>query len=255
VFVWTGDPARADPARVPSFHKKLGAPGWHTINGYALAQGGYRLILDNLLDLSHLAYVHLNTIGTAPYAERAVVTATKFAGGVRLQQEIRDVPAPPAYAKNYTGNIDHWQVMEYYPPSCFFLRHGNSPAAKPDEAVDISSYEAVEVYHLITPETATTGHDFWGRVGANVFHGDARVAFEQKQHQVIGEDMAVYEAQQAAILARRSSSSTDVGPSGALRTDQALSFARALLNRLCEAEQQEREPGSYGATAVLHRVR
>ena len=68
-----GDPARADPAAVPDFHW-LDDPNWGTKSAYLHVDANWQLIVDNLLDLTHLAFVHeTTTIGNAAIAENAEV--------------------------------------------------------------------------------------------------------------------------------------------------------------------------------------
>ena len=63
VWLWPGDPALADPAKIPDFHWNDGTD-WVGEGGtfYSL-QCDYRLVIDNLMDLTHEAYVHVGSIG------------------------------------------------------------------------------------------------------------------------------------------------------------------------------------------------
>ena len=63
VWIWPGDPALADPATVPDFHWNDGTD-WVGEGGtfYSL-QCDYRLVIDNLMDLTHETYVHTESIG------------------------------------------------------------------------------------------------------------------------------------------------------------------------------------------------
>ena len=65
LFVWMGDPAKADYLTIPSFHENLSNPDWDVVTGQAYVSAGYLLVLDNLLDLSHLAYVHTSSTGSS----------------------------------------------------------------------------------------------------------------------------------------------------------------------------------------------
>ena len=63
VWLWPGDPALADPAKIPDFHWNDGTD-WVGEGGtfYSL-KCDYRLVIDNLMDLTHETYVHAGSIG------------------------------------------------------------------------------------------------------------------------------------------------------------------------------------------------
>jgi vanillate O-demethylase monooxygenase subunit len=61
VFVWMGDAATADTALLPD-NFSCDHPEWHYKPGYLHYDTPYLLICDNLLDFSHLSYVHENTL-------------------------------------------------------------------------------------------------------------------------------------------------------------------------------------------------
>ena len=77
VWVWMGDPDKADESLIPDTHYNDDA-GWRGTPGYMHYDANYLLITDNLLDFSHLSYVHETTLGgSAKYAEiRPKVTRT-----------------------------------------------------------------------------------------------------------------------------------------------------------------------------------
>jgi phenylpropionate dioxygenase-like ring-hydroxylating dioxygenase large terminal subunit len=72
IWIWMGDPARADPAAIPDFHW-LDDANWGAKSSYLHVDANWQLIVDNLLDLTHLAFVHETTIGNAAIAENAEV--------------------------------------------------------------------------------------------------------------------------------------------------------------------------------------
>lgn len=62
VWVWMGDPARADEALIPH---AVGPsdPDWHIKTSHMQVAANYRLEIANLADLTHLAWVHRDTLG------------------------------------------------------------------------------------------------------------------------------------------------------------------------------------------------
>ena len=75
VWVWPGDPEKADEALIPDLRWN-DSPGWVS-PGDSLTIGCNWLVdLDNLMDLSHLTYLHGRTIGTPYVSEFPSVTKT-----------------------------------------------------------------------------------------------------------------------------------------------------------------------------------
>lgn len=71
VWVWTAEPALADPASIPDL-PWLHDGKWTVVRGYHYIEAGPLLVVDNLLDLSHETFVHAETIGNAAVADSPV---------------------------------------------------------------------------------------------------------------------------------------------------------------------------------------
>src|SRR5450631_545616 len=67
IWVWMGDPHKADPTLIPDTHY-LDDPGWRGIPDHMHYAANYLLVTDNLLDFSHLSYV---LIGEGPAQQGA----------------------------------------------------------------------------------------------------------------------------------------------------------------------------------------
>src|SRR5262249_55663467 len=81
LWVWMGDPALADPDHITDFHW-LDDPNWGAKGCYLHVKANWQLIIDNLLDLTHLAFVHESTIGNAALVENAAVKVTRAPNNV-----------------------------------------------------------------------------------------------------------------------------------------------------------------------------
>src|ERR1700712_489970 len=55
-WIWMGEAALADPDLIPDCHFQ-DDPGWASVPAYIHYKADYKLILDNLLDFSHLTFV------------------------------------------------------------------------------------------------------------------------------------------------------------------------------------------------------
>ena len=70
VWVWMGDPARADESRIPHAVGP-GDPDWNVKTSHMQVAANYRLEIANLADLTHLAWVHRDTLGAHDLETRA----------------------------------------------------------------------------------------------------------------------------------------------------------------------------------------
>ena len=244
LFIWMGDPALAAGSPVPDFHARLDDPDWRAVTGQTHAQCGYRLILDNLLDLSHLSYVHSGSTGNAAVAERAALSSEELAdGGVRVTRWMADIPPAPAFVEyaGYSTNLDRWQISTFMPPGLIAINNGSVPAGSGRQGAarntDLGTW-GFQVYHAMTPETETTTHQFWAVAHPAAFVDAAKLAkFQDQMRFVLGEDLDVYEAQQRAIGLDPEAVGTDVNPRGTIAADEALLKMRRTIRRLYGAEQ------------------
>ena len=164
IWVWMGDEAGADSHTIPRA-PWLASDDWTTVCGLEPLAARYGLLIDNLLDLSHETYLHGGYIGTPEVAETPITTEVdEDHGVVFVSRHMDDVACPPFYAKStgIEGRIDRWQDIEYHPPCLYLLHSRVAPVGvQPGPDGDDSPAFHVEVVYAITPETATTTHDFW----------------------------------------------------------------------------------------------
>ena len=164
VWVFIGDPALADPARIPRA-AWLDLDGWTTVSGMERLAARSGLLIDNLMDLSHETYLHGGYIGTPEVAETPITTEVdQEAGVVHVSRRMADAVCPPFYAKStgITGRITRWQDIEFTPPCLYRLHSRIAPVGVLPNAdgTDPAAFHG-EVVYAITPETESTTHDFW----------------------------------------------------------------------------------------------
>jgi phenylpropionate dioxygenase-like ring-hydroxylating dioxygenase large terminal subunit len=113
IWIWMGDAALADETPLADFHW-LDDPAWGAKAERLYIKSDYRLILDNLLDLTHLTFVHAGTIGTAANVEKARVKNDLAEKSVTVTRWMIDIEPPPTYARaGFIGNIDRWQILNF----------------------------------------------------------------------------------------------------------------------------------------------
>ena len=231
-WIWMGAADAADEARIPDFHE-LDDPGWRARGSRIPMACDYRLAVDNLLDLSHLTYVHQTTLGNAAVVENADVKTERHGDGVRVTRWMVDVPAPPMYRNlmDFSTNIDRWQIIDFDPPCFVKLDLGGAPTGTGAVQGDRSKGFERRSLNAITPETETSVHYFWA--DAHNFNLDQPAVTDLLYNQVLEafiEDRAVMEAQQAALDRSPGRAHVDInGDAGGLQ-------ARRILDRLAAAE-------------------
>jgi vanillate O-demethylase monooxygenase subunit len=248
LWIWMGDADAADPSSIPDF-SALEAPGAGVHRIRLHLQCNYQLAVDNLLDLSHLAYVHNTTTGNAAVAEDAVVKTFREDDTVLVKRWIRDIPPSPTFAQfgGYTGKVNLWQVSQYSPPTYIRVSYGSSEASVPlADDVDIWSHGTwgFKVFHGITPETAKTTHQFrYVAFDPTFASEDVITEFNRQNDQIINEDRVIFAVQQKALDEDpRGFSARDIQSTAPIHADPGLAMARRILEQRLQGESPAAAP-------------
>lgn len=159
VWIWMGDAASADESRLPE-QDWLSEAGWASSQGYFDLQANYVSMHENLLDLTHLSFLHANTIGTPDYA-KAPFKVDIQDGYFALDRSVVPTTLPPVWAMP-TG-LDGCDTAARIVKSEF-----KSPAF---HQVNVSFYDSkleadqrkvsrIKTAHLLTPQTHSSSHYF-----------------------------------------------------------------------------------------------
>ena len=233
LWIWMGDPALADPAKITDFHW-LDDAGWGAKSSYLYVKANWQLIVDNLLDLTHLAFVHETTIGNAALAEHATVKVTRAPNNVVVTRWIIDQPAPPTFVKvgGFKSNVDRWQIIDFVPPAFLRLDVGATPTGTGAPEGRRVGGISMRNLNAITPETETTSHYFWGQAhDFDVNNPNTTEAVFQQIRTAFQEDVAVFTAQQRMISLAPDAPQTDIN------ADTGGIQARRIVDRLYAEEQ------------------
>jgi len=201
IFVWVGDPAKADPALLPDWSPHS-SPDWTTVHGYHYVRANYLLLLDNLLDLTHLAFVHRTTLGASGpsdwLSQQEVRTDGEVVHTRRVMRNVAPSGLVRATKRFVDGKIDRFQTSEFRLPSYVLVSLGAEAAGARDDM----EFPHHIVPNNITPETETTTHYFWS-VARRYTLGDEEISklFFTVTKTAFDEDAAMIEAQQAMISA------------------------------------------------------
>ena len=223
LWIWMGEPAQADPALIPGWW-------WAEHPQWAFTQPeqihvkcNYQLVSDNVLDVTHLAYVHASSIGASSITEYPA-TVEREERLVRLTRWIRDRPPPPLYRKagGFAGNVDRWQIVEHRPP-CFSVNFAGCQDA--ERRIDLMALSAP------TPETERTTHYFFGFV-RNFGLRDAEIdgICSRDMVRVFNEDIPVLEGQQRTLELKPGAPAIDI------KVDAAPLAARRMLQAMLASQ-------------------
>jgi phenylpropionate dioxygenase-like ring-hydroxylating dioxygenase large terminal subunit len=159
VWIWMGDAAKADVAKIPDM-PWLSNPKWATTPGRLHVKTNYQFIIDNLLDLTHVSYVHKKTIAGDPREATTPTKTERLNDGVRVGRWMIDFVPPPLFAKagNFTTNVDRWQHVTWHPPGIVYLDVGCAKTGTGAPQGDRSQGISIWSSHLITPETEHSSH-------------------------------------------------------------------------------------------------
>lgn len=160
IMVWMGNPDLADPSLLPD-NFSCQHPDWRYQPGYLHYDTPWTLIADNLLDFSHISYVHAATLGGTDRIARVRPTVQAIDRGVRVQRRVPSVP-PPAYYRplwNYQGLIDRWIDYTFTLPGILLMHSGARPSGAPED--DPTSGIRFHSCQALTPETAHSTHYFF----------------------------------------------------------------------------------------------
>ena len=97
VWIWMGDPAKADPGKIPDL-PWLSEPKWTATPGRLHVKSNYQFIVDNLLDFTHVAYVHKRTIAGDPREATEPLKPERLNDGIGVTRWLLDVQPPPLFA-------------------------------------------------------------------------------------------------------------------------------------------------------------
>ena len=159
IWIWMGDPDRADPDGIPPLDYLAAAPRTAFSAGHLLSgPGGYQVFTDNLLDLSHTDYLHPDTLGGGAVT-KAKQRVEETAEHLEVTWHAKDAPPSPllrSLLNDIPDKTDFVQKVRWYAPSVMRLIAATiEPGQLPAEGYANTNA------HILTPETETTTHYFF----------------------------------------------------------------------------------------------
>jgi len=197
------DPALADEALIPPA-VGLDDPDYILGHGFLDYAAEARLINDNLLDFSHLTFVHANSFGAGPSFAEERPKLVPLDRGVRFQRWTVGTPGP--VGRRDDALVDSWMTYDFLIPGVLLMWSGSFATgtaealnyAPPDYDDAIAGVTFTS--QAVTPMTDRSARYFFSW-GPHRKHGDAalRDMLMGVADQAFGEDKVMIEAQQKVI--------------------------------------------------------
>jgi phenylpropionate dioxygenase-like ring-hydroxylating dioxygenase large terminal subunit len=203
LWIWMGEAAKADPARIVDASYHNDTAHWPERHDKLHIAGSYLLMIDNLMDLTHLGYVHRRTVGGNPsqHVDAKMETA-RTQTGVRFTRWMLNSPPPPTYVNAYgfKGRIDRWQEFEWVAPATVLQWTGAKDVGQGAYEGDRNGGFQFKVFHGLTPETDTSCFYYFATANGWAPENDAASErFFRESRDTFLEDKGVVEDQQKRL--------------------------------------------------------
>ena len=234
LWIWMGASDQADFTELPQL-PRFDDPEFSWVFGELQVAANYELVVDNLLDLTHVEFLH-PFLASPGNSERTVFSAKQSGNTVSAHYDVSDEPVTGLFQLLWDHHPDRANLiahMDWQAPTVLSLETGMSTARSvgPDDP-------RVCVVHLLTPESADSTRYFWA-AGRNRRHGDGEVsrmlhfgtqnAFENEDEPMI-----------AAVRSRMRSNDLFAHKPALLSIDEAAVRARRILQSLIAIEARSR---------------
>ncbi|HGM4966718.1 aromatic ring-hydroxylating dioxygenase subunit alpha [Pseudomonas monteilii] len=234
IWIWMGDEDKADEALIPDF-SCMDPEHFYVAKRYLHARANYVLESDNILDLSHIQYLHPGSLGSDGVS--TAITRVEQQGDTvwSYRQTVAEILPDflyQAWSIPADTRVDRWIDVRWDAPSNMLLLAGAVPTG-----VARTEGRETALPHLFTPETETTTH-YWFSFPMPLAMGD--MARQIAEDQVSGlakpfteEDLPMLEAQQLAMGGKEFWEMNPI----LLPSDAGAIRARRVLDTLIATEQ------------------
>ncbi len=197
IWIWMGDPDQAHESKILEV-EDYDHPDWGLTDGGVLdCNCHYLYLLDNLLDPSHVAWVH-KTSFASDGTEDVPLEIEEKETGVLVSRWIKNIDPPPYYAEMlpFSGKVDRLQYYEAVIPSVAInmstyarVGYGGADNDLPDDTYRMRSY------HFITPVDAhSTRYHWFQHYNTHTKDEEVRQKLNEGARNAFEEDRVILEA-------------------------------------------------------------
>lgn len=231
LWIWPGDPALADESLLPDLQEAgYCEPGFRYRPFYSLQVAGrYQLLNDNLLDLTHLAYLHRTSIGVEANASTSE-EREETARVIRSRRVMKNIPQAEIMKgrTDYDGRVDRISGMDFYLPGFHAgldtVRIPQDHATRRGEVLRDS-----RVFHAVTPGLTNTTNYFFSMGGSAT---EAELDFLQGYLKSVVEEDVMATEEIETMLTRLDREPSEL----MLKSDTTAVLGRRALDAMMEAE-------------------
>jgi len=213
IWVWMGDAAKADPKLI-CFAVGPSNPDWVIRTSKMRVNCNYRLEIANLADLSHLAWVHENTVGGSHKYPEAKPQHTLTPRGMNSFFWVRQVPPTAAVAHLFPeGTLFDLRFEIQMTVPCNWIMHFTIYLAGTATEGDSNGQLVADTYtcQAVTPRDADSVDYYysWGASRATEFPGLSDM-LRDTLNLAFREDADVLEAQHVRVKERPNLKTIDI---------------------------------------------
>ena len=233
LWIWMGDAASANADDIVPV-ENWGDPAWGVNRGESMTVDcNYLYITDNLLDPSHVAWVHTTSFGGAGCEDTPLETIASPTG-VAVSRWMLDSPPAPFYAPflKFSGNCDRQQYYEVRYPAHAIIKAVFVPAGTGGEGRPLHpDVFLMDSYNFMTPLDENRTRYYWFQL-RNFAPNDMRVSSQlaESVRNAFAEDRVILEAVHRGMANKRT-------PNMSLGIDKGpLAFRRGIAERVASEQ-------------------
>lgn len=232
IWIWMGDADRANPDEIIDI-PHFGEEGWDINRGPTMDVAcHYQYMTDNLLDPSHVSYVHGTSLGNADTI--GVPVETEVDGTrVIVTRWIKDCVLAPFFSKrvSFEGRADRLQHYELRLPSSAVIKDIIAPAGTgaPEGKLHEDVF-LIDSYNFLTPVDEDNCRYYWFQV-RNYRAGD------QAETDALTADFIAAFNEDLVVLAAVHKGMKESPQAIDLAIDKGSTLARRILKRMIQEEQ------------------
>ncbi|WDR97986.1 aromatic ring-hydroxylating dioxygenase subunit alpha [Burkholderia ambifaria] len=239
IWIWMGE-LPADPARIPDYGLIDAKSDYQVVTGgYLHISANYLLMGDNLLDLSHLMYLHDGLLGSSDQVD-SDQSVREEDGKIICRRWAAKSSVPEIFDLLYRRDgkpVAMWTEIQWQAPSHFWFDGGvHAPESSGREHRGWWYGQ-----HILTPETERTTHYFYAGalpLGTQLTEIEKARYSEMRRFAFVEQDKVMLDAQQAAL---GDADFWSMKPT-LLSVDAAPVRMRRIVEQLLRAEQLESPP-------------
>lgn len=230
LWVWMGDEDRANASEIPLPDQPAGR--WHSVEGHVINPSNYMLVIENLLDITHLHFLHGPHVQDREYAETSPKSIAPPPNGVAFQKAVAKT-AVSLFATWCGGNpaqmVRQIDTAIQFGPSLNFATQERFPLAGDDEPIHPQTNR---ITHCLTPADERNTHQFWQLSYSSPLAVDPAYVRDFVENQVFAEDMEAVGYMQEIIEQDRRTGQVESG----IPSDRFGIKMRSILRKMKTAE-------------------